>query len=127
MKEEEVAKLGELANLSDEWGPPVFFSAVLRSLLDSCVVGANAGARRYRAVRSRVPCMTVFRSSAAGTSRVLTPPIGCDAGVGQDVDIFAGGPVACLADFGLILGSVGGVPLLYCQACNSQCVFQYPW
>ena len=49
-----------------------------------------------------------------GDSRVLTLPVGSSAGVGQDVDIFAGGPVACLADFGLVLGSVGG--FLRCTA-----------
>lgn len=43
MKEEEVAKLGELASLPEELGQLCFFSAVLRSLLDSCVVGAKAG------------------------------------------------------------------------------------
>jgi hypothetical protein len=77
MKEEEVAKLGELARIPEEMmGLLCFFSAVLRSLLCVCVVGAKAGARRYRAVRSRVPCMTASRSSAAGAVERATAVIG---------------------------------------------------
>jgi hypothetical protein len=51
----EAGRAGENSRRND--GPYYASFRVLRSLLDSCVVGAKPGARRYRAVRSAVvPC-----------------------------------------------------------------------
>ena len=127
MKEEEVAKLGELARIPEEMmGLLGFFSAVLRSLLCVCVVGAKAGARRYRAVRSRGTLYDRRSQLGSGDNRARSGSNWGADGVSRLLISLLGGRQLFLSILGMILGPVGG-SFAALRSPASQCVRQYPW